>query len=119
MALGLIIGRLDRIVANSSQDSGELNVSPIASVANRSSEIRHLLIVLDARSDILIDEAEVARIDIIARMLQRHRGHPVRVLQEGETDLRRARIHLPRRTPVIENVREDVAIHPQSVRLAG
>jgi hypothetical protein len=94
-------------------------MAPVAAVADRGREVRQLLIGLDIGGDIFVDQADIARVDIVAGMLERDAASSRcgSGRSSGSAALRTNT--MPGRPPIIEHVGEDVAVHEQGVGLAG
>src|SRR3954466_6903315 len=93
-------------------------MTPIASIPNCRRQVGDLLVRLDVGGDSLVEEADIARIDIVARMLERDGSGEAAVVEERPADLRIAKPCHPWRPPIFEAVGGDVAVHEQGVRLA-
>src|SRR5205085_12373813 len=115
----LIVDGAARFVADLAQDAGQPDVAPVAAIADRRGQIWQLFIGLDVRRDVFVEQTDVPRVDVVARMLERDRRGPRTVIEESPADLRVAQPDHPGRAPIFDRVGPDVAIHEQGVGLAG
>src|SRR5213595_2602910 len=77
-----------RLEADPAQKSGEADVAPLAAVPYRRGQVRDFFIRLDIVRDILVEQADATRIDVVAGMLERDRRRESLPVVERPADLR-------------------------------
>ena len=117
-ALGLVAGSADGFVADGAEDAGDLHVAPIVVIAVVSREVRRFFVGLESEAEDWLKRADKAGIDIVAGLFDRHRKS-ARARLEGVADLRVANEHHAGRSPVVDRVGEDVAVHEGGVGLSA
>ena len=108
-----------QLVADLAQDAPQLHVTPVAAKAVLRREIGQLLVVLHRYALEPFDQAQVARVDVVARTLDGYSKMTVVRPIRRPADLHVAVEHHARRAPIVDRVREHVAVHEQAVGLAG
>ena len=105
--------------AELTEDAGQLHVAPVADPAHLARDVRPLLGVGQAGREVGVDLPDLACVDVVARLLDRHSGVKVRPVRDYVAELRRTHEHHPGRSPVVDRVGEQVAVHEEGVGLAA
>ncbi len=116
-ALRLVVERIDAVIGHIAQDAGDLEMAPgVAHVVMRR-QVGHLLVILEIGAELGIQFADGAGIDIVRGLLDRDREIAVLGAVGRPAELGIAQIHHPRGPPIVDDVRENVAIHEHAVGL--
>src|SRR5690349_9601163 len=104
MTLRLIACSPARFVPDPAEQAAETNMAPLAAIADCGGQVGDLLVGLNIIGDILVEEAEAPRIDVVGGMLEGDScGEPIPV-PEGPADLRVAQPGHSRRPPIFQAV---------------
>jgi hypothetical protein len=119
-AVGPLVAVIDsQFEANLAQDAAHLHVSPVAAIAILCRQVGKFLVVLHLEAFQAGNQAQIPRVDIVARTLDRDREMAGVRFVRRPADLDVPVEHHARRAPVVDRVRKHVAVHEQAVGLAG